>query len=182
MCHSLDPEVQCLSLGPYAAYLSPFKVESQRVFIWQPRDDKKTDVCTVFYFIKLLATAHHHCNESGDHYSTLFIKNVLHANQSHSESELTPRSYMWYTLSENFVSSFQSRTSYDTSPHISKMFEINSAVRLKLTASYTNPRMCTRILNRHNVPNKKCTVGSMLSSLCISPLKVDKTLHTFLSL
>ncbi|VDK42577.1 unnamed protein product [Taenia asiatica] len=135
MRYSFDAEEDSISWGPYGWEWTPFEVESHRVLIWHPGDDKNMDTYTVFYYIEFLGTDDHR-GELGEHYNTLFIGDVLREHQFHPESRQTSSICPWCAFGKWSERSLQSSTSYDSSLNLSTMFEVKKSVRRTLTADF----------------------------------------------
>uniref|UniRef100_A0A5K3FYS2 ApaG domain-containing protein n=1 Tax=Mesocestoides corti TaxID=53468 RepID=A0A5K3FYS2_MESCO len=91
---------------------------TQRILISQPSMNTKPSPPSVFYYGELLGNPDYR-GELGDHYSTLFTGDVLHAMQVHPESRQTSSPCPWYHY---FISSHQSYWTNDSVFNLTNLF------------------------------------------------------------
>lgn len=114
---------------------TPFRIEAQRVLIWQPGEKHEPNI---YYFIEIVGGINH-LNELGEFYLQLFVGNVLRCNQVEDKYRQTCSNCPWYPFDNEkspYVKNATPNSASYSSISLDKLFEAEERTMETLTSDF----------------------------------------------
>ena len=133
----------------------PYKIESQRIIIWEPKVQQKPTRYRIYYFIEVSCEEQFY-KELGEFQHSLFMGNLLSNQQMHSESRQISGVSQWFPFFKNIHRPTYSEvyspvySQYNSFMNLDELFDPKEPVMETLTSDFC-PWSATDGLGIHNL-------------------------------